>query len=494
MSSRQIASSTLWQLGSQVIMAALSMVAVKLVTIGLSKELAGYYNSAYGSLQLFGILADFGLYAVAVREVSRAADRDRALGAVTIVRCGTIAGALLLALLLVWFVPSWQATPLPIAVTIAALVPLFTLLAGTLRVAFQVAYRMHFVFIAEVSQRAVTVALIGLLILSGIRASGDTGSLYLFLLMGGIGAFLLFLTSAIFARWVLGVRPRADRTMAIHLLRLAAPYTAAYLSLALLRQFDVTLIALLRPDFALQNAAYGFALRITEMAFLVPTFLLNSVLPTLSARLARQEDVRTLLGRTLLILLALGSAGALFGLIWARPIMLALTSPAYLASDGHPGADTALAIQSLAIACGGVMLYAFYVLLAQHAWKPLVSWLSAGAAASVLLNVFLIPRFGFVGAAWTSVAIHASLAAALFTCSMRSLPPRISRAALARWALFTVASAAVLLFLRWVTPGGVWSLIGMAAGAVSVALLAVATGLLRFPQTLSPAELQKQAE
>ena len=55
-------------------MAALSIVTVKLVAIGLSIELAGYYNTAYGFLQIFGILADFGLYAVSVREVARAGE------------------------------------------------------------------------------------------------------------------------------------------------------------------------------------------------------------------------------------------------------------------------------------------------------------------------------------------------------------------------------------------------------------------------------------
>ena len=61
-------------------MAALSILTVKFVAIGLTKELAGSYNSAYGYLQLFGILADFGLYAVSVREVSKTKDPSKILG------------------------------------------------------------------------------------------------------------------------------------------------------------------------------------------------------------------------------------------------------------------------------------------------------------------------------------------------------------------------------------------------------------------------------
>ena len=86
MPSKQIALSTLWQMASQITMAVLSIVTVKFVAIGLSKELAGHYNSAYGYLQMFGILADFGLYAIAVREVSKAKDKSAVLSAVLCLR------------------------------------------------------------------------------------------------------------------------------------------------------------------------------------------------------------------------------------------------------------------------------------------------------------------------------------------------------------------------------------------------------------------------
>src|SRR5689334_18546876 len=86
MTNRSIATSTLWQIASQAMMAALSILSAKFVAVGLSKELAGYYNSAYGYLQIFAILADFGLYAVAVREVSKAEDKEKMLGTILTLR------------------------------------------------------------------------------------------------------------------------------------------------------------------------------------------------------------------------------------------------------------------------------------------------------------------------------------------------------------------------------------------------------------------------
>ncbi len=191
-------------------MAALSVVAVKFVAIGLSQELAGTYNSAYGYLQLFAILADFGLYAVSVREVSAANNKEHVLGGLIVLRTVITFISLGAAVLIAWIVPAWRGTPLPIGISIAALVPFFTLLAGVLRTVFQVMYTMHYVFIAEVLQRVLTTGLMGLIILYGFRLSNDTKIYELFLWIGAIGAALLFGISTFFAVSLMRIRPSFD--------------------------------------------------------------------------------------------------------------------------------------------------------------------------------------------------------------------------------------------------------------------------------------------
>ena len=217
MSTKQIATSTLWQVASQITMAALSIVTVKFVALGLTKELAGEYNTAYGFLQIFGILADFGLYAVAVREVSKAHEKDRAdvFGVIILLRIITLIFSLAVALLFVWILPTWHGTVLPLGV-----------------------------------------------------------------LFGGIGAALLFVFSFLFGRTLLPIRPHWDTKLVKHIALQALPYGLAFLCTALYRQSDVTIIGILRSDYAVQNAYYGFVQRAMDMAYLFPTFLLNSCEPS----------------------------------------------------------------------------------------------------------------------------------------------------------------------------------------------------------------------
>ncbi len=436
MPTKQIASSTLWQLSSQIVMAALSILTVKFVAIGLSKELAGNYNSAYGYLQLFGILADFGLYAVGVREMARAKDRASVLGALMIIRTGILLFSLALALLLVWLLPQWRGTPLPLSVSIAALVPLFTLLAGILRTVFQVHHRMQYVFAAEVTQRIITTGLVALFIIAGVRGSKDTGILYTFLFIGGVGACVLMLISFAAALRFEKIRWHIDRSIIASVLRQSIPFGAAFLCMALYRQFDVTMIALLRPDFEIQNAEYGFVLRMVEMGYVIPTFLLNSVLPTLSEHDDRGEDTRDLLGKTLIVLLLLGTIAALFCIFWSRPLVQLLTTDAYLSTRTKYGSDTALMLMGLPVFLNGLVQYGFYVLLNRGRSKPLVIMLGAAAIISLGMNAVLIPLYGYVGATITSNVIHVLLASTLMIAALRTMPAKLPAHALTKIFLF----------------------------------------------------------
>lgn len=480
MSTRAIASSTLWQLASQVVMAALSVVTVKFVAIGLSKELAGNYNSAYSYLQLFGIVSDFGLYAVSVRELAKADDKPKMLGGLIVLRTGITLLSLGLAIALVWLSPQWRGTPLPLGATVAVFVPFFTLLAGILRTVFQVSYKMHFVFIAEVTQRVITAALIALVVLSGVRLSTNLFHYHLFLAIGGLGAFVLFALSAVFARRLMPLRLSFDRALMVHLLRASVPYGFAFLCVALYRQLDITLIALLRPDYAVQNAYYGFVGRITDMTYLIPTFLLNSTLPILSARHAKGEETATLLGKTFLLILLLGSTSFVFSFFWPRAIIELLTTHAYLSTPGHPGSDTALQLLSLPMFFNGIILFSFYTLLTTHEWRRLVKTMLIGVVISIGCNVWLIPMFGFTGAAITSIATNGTLAILLLPQALKIMPMRFTRAQCIAWLLYSSALGIALSVTAPLLTSTITIVIGLVCAVMLMAGLLWVTGITKM--------------
>lgn len=453
-------------------MAALSILTVKFVAIGLTKELAGNYNSAYGYLQLFGILADFGLYAVSVREVSKAQDKVNVLGALLVLRSIILVISLGVALLFVWVLPQWQSTPLPMSVTIAAFVPFFTLLAGIVRTVFQVSYAMHWVFLAEVTQRIITTSLIGIFILMGVRQSSDVYYLYMMLFFGGIGACILCIISLLYGNRLIHIRPSFDFALILDIAKKAAPFGIAYLCVALYRQFDITMIALLRPDFELQNAYYGFVVRMADMGFILPTFLLNSTLPILSERDSKGEDTRALLGKTFMVILLIGSTAFLFAALWSRPLIALLTTPQYLSTATNAGSDTALRLLSIPFLLNGIILYSFYVLLNRHVWKRLTLSLLFVAALSLTLNYLLIPIYGFVGAAYTSIVVHTILAIILLPQALQQMPMQLSFTHIRQWAVYTFGLALGLVLFLPMMVNALSTSIGLVAMTILMATLA----------------------
>jgi O-antigen/teichoic acid export membrane protein len=460
-------------------MAAISVVTVKFVAIGLSQHLAGLYNSAYGYLQIFGILADFGLYAVSVREMSRAKDEPAMLGMIILLRSFIVLLSFAVALVVAFVIPSWQGTPLPLAIVITCFVPVLTLLAGTLRVVFQVRYRMQWVFAAEVTQRVVSVSLIGAAVWLGARSSENIGTLYWFLAAGGIGAAVLLIISLIGSLRLMVPTFAWDGVALRRLFGLALPFGLAFLCTTLYRQSDVTLISLLRPDFTLQNATYGFVQRVMDMTYLVPTFLLNSALPILSERLDKGGETRHLLGKVLLIILILGSTTALTAALWGRPIMGLLTKESYLSTLSHPGADTALQWLAISMVMNGLVVYAFYVLLARHRWRSLVVTLGLAAGLSLGLNLWLIPTLGFVGASITSAVIHTLLAAALMPQAERALKAQIGQREILRWYGFVALLAGYLVIVRPFLTSDLLTALGLAGLCLWLVLAGLLVGFRR---------------
>jgi len=469
MQNRALAASTLWQLASQAVTMLLGILSIKFVTTALSQPLVGNYQTVYSYLQIFGILADFGLYAVAVRELSRASDFLRTLGTLFILRTIITLISLCSALLFAWSLPMFTGTPLPYGIAIAIFVPFFTLLSGMLRTVFQVRYTMHAIFFAEVCSKIVPVCLIGLAVLFGVRETDNIHYYYAFLAFGGLGSFTLFLLSCWFAIPLLKEKYADTIRLSsvcqwfsmeefFRLIQLSAPFGLAFLATTLYRQSDVTLIAFLRPmDYSMQNAYYGTVLRLTEIGFLLPTFILNSALPMMNHGENPERNLPEFLGKILLSLFVLGSIISLFSYFWAKPIILLVAQESYLTTPLSFGSDTALMLMSFPLFLGMIVTFCFYVLLHENRWKPLLILTTLAAVLSVTLNLQLIPLFGFTGAAVTSIVTHIFLASGLLIVSLRFIRVTIPFIRLCQWFAFSVVLGlslfftAPLLHTAWIT-------------------------------------------
>src|SRR3990167_1808204 len=168
---RKILSNTFIQIGGKIVGALISVVIVKLITNFLSVEGYGQYVSVYEFLAFFGIIADLGLFTIAVREMAKNEQPSEfILGNILSMRTLFSVGAMGLAILVAFIVPQYQGTYIPIGVAIASISVFFSILNGTVSSVLQIHLKMQYPTIALVVGKIVSVGYMIYVILVAFQA------------------------------------------------------------------------------------------------------------------------------------------------------------------------------------------------------------------------------------------------------------------------------------------------------------------------------------
>ncbi|MEK7137707.1 MAG: hypothetical protein AAB853_05495, partial [Patescibacteria group bacterium] len=95
---------------------------------------------------------------------------------------------------------------------------------------------------------------------------------------------------------------------------------------------------------------------------------------------------------------------------------------------------------------------------------------SIAAAISVMLNIALIPLFGFVGAAIASIVTHLLLATSLSALTLKYMKVYLPFAKFLSWLGFTISLSGLLIL---VAPSLISELWTMGAGALFIPIIFV---------------------
>src|SRR3989338_10814658 len=141
---RKILQNTLVQFGGKMVTAVLSIFVLKMISGYLGTAGHGDYTTVYQYLAFFGIAADFGIFTITVKEMSKDAKKiPEILGNVMGMRTALAIVTMGLAAAVVFLIPSYSDTVIPAGVLIATLATFFTLLNGTVSSVLQVQLKME---------------------------------------------------------------------------------------------------------------------------------------------------------------------------------------------------------------------------------------------------------------------------------------------------------------------------------------------------------------
>jgi O-antigen/teichoic acid export membrane protein len=386
---RRVAGNTAVQVVGKGAVLAMGAGSIAILTRYLGPDDYGRFTLALMYMQLFGVLADVGLFTTVVRDISRDPDRTEELvgNALTlrlllsIVVIGVAAGVSLL----LPYAPNVR-----VAILLAGGPLLLGMLNSSLLAVFQARLRMSRAVVADTIGRAAGLAL------AGTVAALDLG----FYAVMGSAAGAALVTLAItwrLSRPLVSVRFLTDRRIWRSLLVASLPLGLALAVNELYFRADTLIISLYR-DYD-EVGRYTLAYRILELTIALGTVFLTSVFPVISAYVARADErVRPAIQEAWDAFTIAGVPLAAGG---------AILAPQIIDLAGGPDFDGSVTPLQILLAAGALSwlngVFGYALIAKERQLNAL--WLNlVGLAFNLGLNLALVPAYGIVAAAVITLA------------------------------------------------------------------------------------------
>jgi O-antigen/teichoic acid export membrane protein len=431
----------------------LGLVVAVLLARTLGVEGNGRYLTIIAIVQTFGTIGELGLEPTVVRTVAAEPKKEpQLMGALLSLRLLLSVPAALLSVGVIALVAG-DHTMLMAGILIAA--SSVATAPTSLRAVFQLRMRNHVpLLVMTLNSVLWTAAVVGI----GIAGGG----------LVAVAAALLVVTActslvqAVWARRETPIDLSGLRDHGRALVRVGVQLgIASALTMAYVR---VDQVLVLHYAGAREAGLYGVCAQLVEKAQFVPAALLTTMFPLAAAAWpADPERLRRIVQRTGEYLLMVGLPVFAFALVASRPLLRGVFGEEF--TGGAPALPVLMASFVL-VSLGYLVGYLAIVLDLQ---KRLVLFAAIALAFNVAANLVLLPRYGFEGAAWVTLATEVVVLAPGARMVLREigLQPDLRRPL--RMLLAATASCLALLALRAV--GAPLLALVAAMGAVYPALL-----------------------
>ena len=434
------------QIVARILNLALGVVVTLVLVRGLGRGGFGAWSSIFAVSQIASSFGELGLNEVAVNRAAAQPERESSwLGALLSLRLLISLPITLVSAVAVVLVAPDHASRL------AGVLLSLTLLLGTpmaLGVVFQLRVRNH----------------ISMALLTLNSVVWGAGVIAVASLSGGIVAFAIaFLAaSVLIAALTAGIGLRlAAVTFAgarehwRDLLRVGIGLGVAGILVTSYVRLDQVLV--LEFAGAQQAGLYGAAYRLLDQVQFIPVSVMTTLFPMIAAAYSRGEDRARRLLQTAGEYLAMASFPILaFTIVAAAPIVDFLFGSQFA---GAAPAVPVLAGAFISISFGYLVGNMVIVLELQNRFA---AFAALGLVINAVLNVLLIPRYGFLASAWITLLTEVTVMSLSMRAVLRVLRmrPRVSRL------LRTLVAAAAMGLLTWLARLAGVPLAGLAALAL----------------------------
>jgi O-antigen/teichoic acid export membrane protein len=450
---RNLAQKVAYNVGTQaagkVVALVLSLIAIRLMTEYLGVDRYGQLAIVLTFVGLVVIVSELGISTVLAREVAKSPERADELGG-TLFRFRLLSAGIAvgIALAATPFLPYGPQVKLGLVIGLVG--AFFQSIGRFPHTFFQVRLRMDVTAFLESSYRLAIVLLVVMV------AALDLG-FYAVLTALTLAAFVWCLTSFVLSRrfWTINVRtiPGASRPLIRDSFGLWLFTVFGLLHL----QGDMLLLSFMKPP--ADVAIYTIAFKFIEQALVLSGLLMAVFFPILVRRMNESKDRGEEVIRRCSALLLVAAVCLTLIFVVMAPQLVSI-----IASDEF--ADAAQALRILALALPAMFAAAVYlhVLVALNKQRALIGIALSSLALNVALNLYLIPHYSYIGAAWATVASELFASGAVVYMAWRAFGFRLEYGLASRISFPALLAVAVVVTMHSLPPPAV------AAGAIAVFL------------------------
>lgn len=418
---RRILHNTFIQFAGKIVTAVLSVFVLKMISQYLGTAGYGDYTTVYQYLAFFGIAADFGIFTITVKEMSKDQTKipmilGNVLGLRTVLALITMG----LAAIVVFFIPSYSGTVIPIGVLIATLATIFTLLNGTISSVLQVHLKMEYSTIGLIVGKIVSVGYIAAVVFTLYTGNVEKGFEHL-MWSGVAGNLIMMVITAYYVRRFCKISYRFDFDYWKKIFLTSLPYGVALVLNTIYFRLDVLLLSILLPhtqtlaDGTTKCSAalcgdteaglFGVGMRFLEMMVIIPIYYMNSVLPVMTRFLEeKSEKILKVIQYSFDFLAAIAMPIMVGGYILAAPIIRLISDDDFVSGALHPyGSDIAVKLLMFAMFFSFLNSLFGFTLVVLNRQSHLMFINAACVVFNVVANLILIPEYGFRAAGVTAI-------------------------------------------------------------------------------------------
>lgn len=367
---------------------ALSLFSIRLITGYLGQDGFGMYATMLAFFALFNAVVDLGLGPVTAREISREnANESLILGKVVALRL--LASLCLIVVAPLAIVFFHYPVELKIAIFLAACATVFSTFSLVMNGVFQKRLIMDKIAFVELGGKLFQVFLIWVAIRLHTGFLPVAATLVAALIFNACLAYIL---SRHYIRFALSF----DTVFWREFLHESLPMGATAIITFAYFKFDTILLSLFQP--AAQVGIYNVAYKIVENLIFFPAMIVGLILPLLSRYVyTDRERFEEIAGKTSKVFLVMITP-LVVGTWFLAPDIVAIIS-----GSGFDASVPILRILIFALACIFFGNYFNMILVVSNAQRKLMTALFVVAVVNVAVNLVLIPRYSYWGAAYTSL-------------------------------------------------------------------------------------------